>query len=112
MTGSLPSDIDKILEYLAGMAARYSTGLKWNEVAKLKADLMANRRYWQHVPVPAIRARLLELGMSEDDADTVCELVGKAQAGRRLVPEASYRNATFRHDDAPPSLRPATTTDW
>lgn len=114
MTDEIPADIAKILKYLAGAAAGYSTGLKWNEEAMLKADLMANRRYWLGVPVSAIRSRLLEHGMSEEDVSTVCDLVKRAQDGRRLVPQRSYRDFTFRHDDAPArgSLRPDTTVDW
>lgn len=114
MTSEIPADIDQILQGLAGWAEGYSTGLKWNEEAKLKADLMANRRYWLGVEVAAIRARLRELGMSAEDAATVCELVGRAQQGRRLVPEKSYRSFTFDHSNAPerPVRRPITTVDW
>lgn len=114
MTDEIPADIAQILKHLAEMAAGYSTGLKWNEEAKLKADLMTNRRYWRGVPVAAIHARLLEHGMSDEDATTVCGLVKRAQEGRRLVPQSSYRDFAFKHDDAPArgSLRPDTTVDW
>ncbi|MCT2262470.1 hypothetical protein M3F59_12740 [Brachybacterium muris] len=114
MASEIPADIDHILKGLAAWAEGYSTGLKWNEVAKLKADLMANRRYWLGVPVAAIRVRLRELGMSDADASTVCDLVSRAQAGRRLVPHWSYRSFTFDHSDAPerPIPRPSTSVDW
>lgn len=40
MTDELPQGISEILEYLAAMARGYDNHLKWNELAKLKADLM------------------------------------------------------------------------
>lgn len=36
----LPEDVDGILKHVATMAAGYSSGLKWNEEDKLKADMM------------------------------------------------------------------------
>jgi hypothetical protein len=47
----LPNGIDGILEYLAEMASGYGNHLKWNEVAKLKADLMNVRHRWLGVSV-------------------------------------------------------------
>lgn len=95
-TFSLSEDVEHILEYLADMAAAYSTGLKWNEEAKLKADLMNAPARWHGVSVQAVSDRLLELGMSTEDTRTVTDLIKKAQSGRRLVPQTSYRDFKFR----------------
>ena len=97
----LPNGIDGILEYLAEMAAGYGNHLKWNEVAKLKADLMNVRHRWIGVPLEAISKRCLALGMRQEDVDEIKDLVGKAQAGRRLVPQRSYRGHKFQPDVVP-----------
>lgn len=96
MSADLPNGISEILEYLAGMARGYDNHLKWNEVAKLKADLMNVRERWFGAPVELISARCLDLGMRPEDVEEVAELVSRAQAGRRLVPEASYRGFRFQ----------------
>jgi len=36
--------------------------------------------------------------MREKDVHLINELVSKAQAGRRLVPQRSYRDFRFRHE--------------
>lgn len=41
----LPNGVDGILEYIAAMAAGYSSGLKWNEEDKLKADMRVCPRF-------------------------------------------------------------------
>lgn len=96
MTDALPRNIDKILQYLAMAAAGYTSGLKWNEEAKLKSDLMKHRAEWRTADADVIRKRLLELGMSPVDTRTVVDLVARAQAGKRLVPQASYRDFELR----------------
>ena|SRR6266446_3819544 len=103
MPTSLPNGISEILEYLAMMAKGYDNHLKWNEIAKLKGDLMNVRRRWLGVSVESISAQCLELGMRAEDVREIAELVLKAQAGRRLVPQASYRNFRFQQvvDSAP-----------
>jgi hypothetical protein len=95
---TLPPDIETILEYLATMAAGYDNQLKWNEEAKLKADLMHNRHYWLGLEVKSVRDRCRQLGMRPEDVRLISELVSKAQVGRRLVPQHSYRDFRFRHD--------------
>ena len=110
MTEQLPEDIVDILEHLAAMAAGYGNHLKWNEEAMLKADLMANRHYWTGFPSSAVKAKCLALGMRPEDASLVAGLVAKAQEGRRLVPQRSYRDSTFRHE-RPQSAR-RTSRDW
>jgi hypothetical protein len=47
----LPEDVDAILEHIATMAAGYSSGLKWNEEDKLKADMMNRPDRWVSVTV-------------------------------------------------------------
>jgi hypothetical protein len=46
VSNDLPNGISQILQYLAQMARGYDNRLKWNEVAKLKADLMNVRDRW------------------------------------------------------------------
>lgn len=93
---SLPEAIDRILEYLADMAASYTGGLKWNEEAKLKADLMNAPERWRGVSTQAVSERCLELGMSTQDTATIVGFISKAQAGRRLIPHRSYKEFKFR----------------
>lgn len=91
----LPEGIAAILEHLAGMARGYNNHLKWNEVAKLKADLMNTPARWRAVPVARVRERCLDLGMRAEDVDEIVDLVTRAQAGRRLMPQAGYRDFRF-----------------
>lgn len=54
---TLDPSVERIIEEIGRWAAGYSTGLKWNEVAKLKADMRFSslisgcacfrNRYWQ-----------------------------------------------------------------
>lgn len=106
----LPNGIDKILEYLAEMASGYGKHLKWNEVAKLKADLMNVRHRWLGVPVQAVSERCRELGMRPEDVQEIQELVTKAQAGRRLIPQKSYRDFKFKPEVKPPAAAGALKT--
>jgi hypothetical protein len=99
----LPNGIGQILEHLADMAAGYGNHLKWNEVAKLKADLMNVRHRWAGVPIDIITARCLELGMRPDDVDDIKDLLVKAQSGRRLIPQKSYRDFRFRPEVQAPT---------
>lgn len=101
----LPNGIDDILDHLAEMAAGYGNHLKWNEVAKLKADLMNVRHRWLGVSVQTITTRCLELGMREEDVQEIKELVVKAQSGRKLIPQKSYRDFRFRPDIEPPAMK-------
>jgi hypothetical protein len=95
VSANLPQDIAQILDYLAQYAKGYDNHLKWNEVAKLKADLMNARSRWRGVSVSAIAEECRRLGMRAEDVDEITTLVTKAQAGRRLVPNASYRDFRF-----------------
>jgi hypothetical protein len=95
VSADLPPDIAQILDYLAQNARGYDNHLKWNEVAKLKADLMNARSRWRGVPVSAIAEECRRLGMRDEDVAEITSLVTKAQAGRRLVPQKSYRSFRF-----------------
>jgi hypothetical protein len=75
----------------------------------LKADLMNTRHRWLGVPVDSIRDRCLELGMRIEDANEIADLVTRAQAGRRLGPQKTYRTFRFRQPVDPP---PHTSRDW
>lgn len=84
--------------------------MKWNEVAKLKSDMMQVHARWgpHRVPADALRAKCREAGLSAEDTDTVTELLGKAQAGRRVVSERSYRDSSSGrprrlNDNRPPT---------
>jgi len=46
-------------------------------------------------PIDLVRAKCLDAGMSTRDADEVIELLRKVQAGRRLVPQSSYKGFRF-----------------
>jgi hypothetical protein len=108
MPADLPNGIAEILEYLATRASGYDNHQKWNEVAQLKADLMNVRQRWIGVSVDSIRARCLELGLRTEDVREIVELVAKAQAGRRLVPQATYRNFRFQQPVDPSPI----SRDW
>ena len=75
--------------------AGYDNHLKWNEVAKLKADLMNVRARWLGVPMEEIGDRCRQLGMRAEDVAEVTYLIRKAQEGRRYVPQQSYRSFRF-----------------
>jgi len=84
----------RILEYIAAMAAGYSSGLKWNEEDKLKADMMNRPERWVPITVEQVRAKCRALGMRPDDVDTVAGFLQRRKEGRRFNVQSSYR--TFR----------------
>jgi len=90
----LPNGVDGILEYIAAMAAGYSSGLKWNEEDKLKADMMNRPERWVPITVEQVRAKCRALGMRPDDVDTVAGFLQRRKEGRRFNVQSSYR--TFR----------------
>jgi hypothetical protein len=95
VSNGLPPGISEILQYLAQSARGYGNHLKWNEVAKLKADLMNVPARWRGVSVSEIADGCRALGMREEDVVVVADLVRKAQEGRRLVPQKTYRDYRF-----------------
>jgi hypothetical protein len=91
----LPNGIDGILEYVAHMAAGYSSGLKWNEEDKLKADMMNRPERWLSVTVEQVRAKCRQCGMSPKDVDTVADFVQRRKDGRHFNVRSSYRSFQF-----------------
>lgn len=92
---SLPNNIDRILEYVASMAAGYSSGLKWDEEDKLRADMMNRPERWWDVTVEQVRAKCRALGMRPDDVDTIADFVQRRKEGRRFNVRSSYRDFQF-----------------
>jgi erythromycin esterase-like protein len=77
------------------MARGYNNHLKWNEQAMFKADLMNVRHRWLKVDSAAFRARCIAEGMRSEDVVELVDWLNKAKAGRRLVPQKSYRAFKF-----------------
>lgn len=93
---ALPNGVDGILEYVARMAAGYSSGLKWNEEDMLKADMMNRPERWAPVTVEQVRRKCRELGMRPKDVDTVTGFLQRRKDGRRFNVSSSYRSFQFR----------------
>ena len=91
----LPNGVDRILEHVAGMAAGYSSGLKWNEEDKLKADMMNRPERWASITVDQVRAKCRALGMRGDDVDTIAGFLQRRKEGRRFNVRSSYRAFRF-----------------
>ncbi|MHA7134466.1 hypothetical protein [Oerskovia turbata] len=96
-SAELPRSVELFAEYLARWARSYDNHLKWDEKAKFKAELMNTRRRWLGVDPRAFSAKLLREGMRREDVLELVEWLRKAQAGRRLVPQRSYRDYKFAH---------------
>lgn len=92
----LPEDVGRILDSIADWAAGYSSGLKWNEEDKLKADMMNCPQRWEHVTVEQVRAKCRALKMRPKDVDTIAGFLRRRKEGRRFNVQSSYR--TFRFD--------------
>lgn len=90
----LPNGVDGILEYIATMAAGYSSGLKWNEEDKLKADMMNRPDRWEPITVEQVRVKCRALGMRGADVDTIAGFLQRRKNGRRFNVRSTYR--TFR----------------
>lgn len=101
----LEPSVDGIMDNVGAWAAGYSTGLKWNEVAKLKSDMMLVRHRWVGVDLGALEAKCREVGLNDEDTRTVLDLVRKVKAGKRLVPQRRYRG--FRWGTEPEPWEPA-----
>jgi len=93
-TGSLPEDVNQVLEHIAAWAAGYDSGLKWNEEDKLKADMMNCPQRWEQVTVEQVRAKCRALKMRPRDVDTITGYLQRRKEGRRFNVRSSYR--TFR----------------
>ena len=92
---ALPNGVDGILEYVAQMAAGYSSGLKWNEEDKLKADMMNRPERWASISVEQVRAKCRELKMRPNDIDTIAGYLQRRKEGRRFNVRSSYRDFAF-----------------
>lgn len=91
----MPNGVEGILEHIAGMAAGYSSGLKWNEEDKLKADMMNRPDRWVPITVEQVRLKCRELGMRPNDIDTVAGFLQRRKEGRRFNVQSSYRTFQF-----------------
>lgn len=91
----LPNGVDAILEQIATMAACYTSGLKWNEEDKLRADMMNRPERWVSVTAEQVRAKCHDLGMRGEDVDTIAGYVQRRQNGRRFNVRPSYRTFHF-----------------
>jgi hypothetical protein len=91
----LPNGVDGILEYVAGMAAGYSSGLKWNEEDKLKADMMNRPDRWVPITVEQVRTKCGALGMRPNDVETIAGYLQRRKDGRRFIVRSSYRDFQF-----------------
>jgi hypothetical protein len=113
----LEPSVDGIIDYIGAMAAGYSTGLKWNEVAKLKSDMMLVRHRWIGVDLSALEAKCRAVGLDDEDTRTVLDLVRKVKAGKRLVPQNGYRGFRWNTEPEPrapvyPADSPASEEWW
>lgn len=93
---TLPDGVDRILEHIATMATGYSSGLKWNEEDKLKADMMNRPERWSPITVEQVRAKCRELGMRPNDIDTVAGFLQRRKQGGRFNVRSSYRTFHFK----------------
>ncbi|WP_431816904.1 hypothetical protein [Gordonia jacobaea] len=91
----LPNGVDDVLASVAAWAAGYNSGLKWNEVDKLKADMMNRPERWSEASVDQVRAKCKELGMRPNDAETVAGLLQRRKDGRRFNVHNTYKNFSF-----------------
>lgn len=93
----LPKDIDAILKEMAHWAAAYDSGLKWNEEAKLKSDIMKHKDRWILVSPQQVKDRCIELGMSTQDSNKISSFIQKLHQGKKLIPSRSYNDFEYNH---------------
>ena len=93
----MPEDIKSILKLTAMWTRGYDNHMKWNEEAKLKADMMRHMDRWGLVTTEEIRDECRPLGMREKDVQTICDMHARRLQGRRLVPAPSYRTFEYKH---------------
>jgi hypothetical protein len=110
--GDIPPGVDQILRYLAEKARGYGNRLKWNEVAKLKSDLMLVPELWHGIEAAAILRRCAQLGMRGEDASQITKFVEYRQQGGRLVPPRSYRGYRFSQPVDPRPVEGSVSFDW
>jgi hypothetical protein len=95
MSSGLPRDIVSILDLYAEWIRVSSGFFRPDDVSKLKADLMYNPTRWRGVRVGEISVECRRLEMPEEAIATIVDLVSRAQAWRRLVPEKHHRISRF-----------------
>ena len=94
----IPQDIFDILKQLAYCANLNNGNMKWNEVARLKCDLMQNWQYWSDVNIGNMAAVMADLGFSVSDIRMMADFIDRRRQGRRLVPARAYRDMPFIHE--------------
>ena len=105
--GELEPSVDRIMDYIGQMAAGYSTGLEWNEVAKLKSDMMLVQHRWLGVDLRTLEAKYRVVGLNDKDTGTVLDLVREVQASKRLVPQRRYRGFRWGTEPQLPNNGPS-----
>ena len=93
----MPEDIKNILELTAMWVRGYDNHMKWNEEAKLKADMMRRMDRWGLVTTEEIRDECRSPGMRGEDVRTIYDMHARRLQGRRLVPAPSYRTFEYKH---------------
>jgi hypothetical protein len=98
----LPADVDEIMD-LIGSWAEMSGFFKWNEQAKIKADMMNVRHRWSssRVSPEAIRSKCQAIGLVDDETAKIVEWLRATQEGRRLSPHSAYRDFRFKQEPTP-----------
>ncbi|WP_156316639.1 hypothetical protein [Leucobacter japonicus] len=91
----LPNGLSAVVEHLAGIAAEYSDGLKWNEEHKLLADMMNMPARWIGVDPDQLHRACLEAGMAAEDAMTVSGFLRDRRLGKWFEVRGTYRDFHF-----------------
>ncbi|MCI1747340.1 MAG: hypothetical protein LKI24_04055 [Acidipropionibacterium sp.] len=99
----LESSVAKIMDYIGEMAEGYGGHVKWNEIAKLKADMMNVKRRWMNVDTAAFTMKCHEVGLTNEDTTEIVSLVKKVQQGRKLVPQRGYKTYRFTWEPESPA---------
>ena len=107
----LPADVAGIFDYLADKVSGYGY-LKWNEIAMLKADMMNVRHRWMNVDRDAFKQACRDAGMTSKEVAECVSFLDCAKAGRRLVPEAGYRDFRFQPEPDITAQGGVTSRDW
>lgn len=90
----LPLDIAKAIEWLGEYSSVYGY-LKWNEEARLKSSLMLEWPAWAQCDRSGLESAFRQAGFGDEDMSTIMSMIDRRFAGRRLVPDKSYRDFTF-----------------
>ena len=81
------------------MADGYSQGMKWNEVDKLKSDLMECPKRWETVNPKDVKQECLHLNMKLADVDQITELVTRRQQGKTFnLSKGRYKGFKLKPD--------------